>query len=88
MGNGKYASSTIKINIDEIEKEISKYLKRVEQGETIVVIKQGKPVAELRPVISEHIRFRPFGLCSGEFSVPDDFDAPLPESIIADFETK
>ena len=22
---------------------------------------------------------RPFGLCAGEFRVPDDFDAPLPE---------
>jgi len=25
---------------------------------------------------------RPFGLCKGEFRVPDDFDAPLPENII------
>jgi hypothetical protein len=24
---------------------------------------------------------RPFGLCKGEFRVPDDFDAPLPEDI-------
>lgn len=23
---------------------------------------------------------RPYGLCAGEFQVPDDFDAPLPES--------
>jgi hypothetical protein len=29
---------------------------------------------------------RPFGLCKGEFSVPDDFDAPLPENIIKEFE--
>lgn len=29
---------------------------------------------------------RPFGLCNGEFSVPDDFDAPLPEDIIKEFE--
>jgi len=30
--------------------------------------------------------FRPYGLCAGEFAVPDDFDAPLPENIIAEFE--
>ena len=25
---------------------------------------------------------RPFGLCAGEFTVPDEFDDPLPEDII------
>jgi hypothetical protein len=29
---------------------------------------------------------RPFALCAGEFSTPDDFDAPLPEHIVREFE--
>lgn len=29
---------------------------------------------------------RPFGLSKGEFVVPEDFDALLPEDILADFE--
>lgn len=29
---------------------------------------------------------RPYGLCAGEFQVPDDFDAPLPESELELFE--
>ena len=29
---------------------------------------------------------RPFGLCAGEFTVPDDFDHPLPEEILKEFE--
>ncbi|HEY53604.1 MAG TPA: type II toxin-antitoxin system Phd/YefM family antitoxin [Caldilineae bacterium] len=29
---------------------------------------------------------RPFGLCAGEFAVPDDFDEPLPEDILSSFE--
>lgn len=29
---------------------------------------------------------RPFGLAAGEFVVPDDFDDPLPEEIMHDFE--
>jgi Protein of unknown function (DUF2281) len=29
---------------------------------------------------------RPHGLCAGEFTVPDDFDAPLPEDILSAFE--
>jgi hypothetical protein len=31
---------------------------------------------------------RPFGLCEGDFVVPDDFDAPLPEEILKAFETE
>ena len=29
---------------------------------------------------------RPFGLCAGEFAVPDDFDDPLPKEILKEFE--
>ena len=29
---------------------------------------------------------RPFGLCAGEFTVPDDFDSPLPDYVIEDFQ--
>ena len=29
---------------------------------------------------------RPFGLCAGEFVVPNDLDEPLPESIVDLFE--
>jgi len=29
---------------------------------------------------------RPYGLAQGEFVVPDDFDDPLPEEILRDFE--
>ena len=38
---------------------------------------------------TNHTReLRPFGLCAGEFRVPDDFDDPLPEEIIEQFEGK
>lgn len=29
---------------------------------------------------------RPFGLAAGDFRVPDDFDAPLPEDVLLAFE--
>lgn len=31
-------------------------------------------------------QLRPFGLCAGEFTVPDDFDAPLLKEIVNAFE--
>lgn len=51
------------------------------------LVKVGQPLAELRP-ISKNKQLRPFGLCAGEFTVPDDFDAPLPEDLLGAFEGK
>ena len=31
---------------------------------------------------------RPYGLCAGEFTTPDDFNAPLPNEILDAFEEK
>lgn len=36
----------------------------------------------IRPVT----QLRPYGLCAGEFEVPDDFDDPLPSEILKTFE--
>jgi prevent-host-death family protein len=67
----------IRISIDEIRRDLQGYLQRVEAGETLVILRDGKPVAEVRPAPSEATGLRPFGLCAGEFVVPDDLDAPL-----------
>lgn len=77
----------LKVTIDEIQRDPLKYLRQVEAGETIVIVRADKPVAELRPIASSQ-QSRPFGLCAGEFTVPDDFDAPLPEDILSAFEGK
>ena len=31
---------------------------------------------------------RPFGLSTNQFVVPEDFDAPLPDEVLADFENE
>jgi hypothetical protein len=33
-------------------------------------------------------RLRPFGLAHGQFTVPADFNAPLPEDVLQSFEGK
>ena len=76
-----------RVSVEQIKSNLAAYLKRVEDGETLLVVRSDKPVAELRPVATGSAsQRRPFGLCAGEFSVPDDFDAPLPDEILADFE--
>lgn len=76
------------VSIEDIKRDLSAYLQRVEAGETLVIVQAGKPVAEIKPVVSNSKTFRPFGLCAGEFIVPDDFDNPLPEEILKEFEGK
>lgn len=76
------------VNIDQIKRDFSAYLARVEAGETLVIVQAGKPMAEVRPFVSRPNAARPIGLCAGEFTVPDDFDGPLPENIINEFEEK
>ena len=78
--------TTVQVSIDEINGKLIAYLQRVEAGETIVIVKAGEPLAEIKPVVSASKGPRPFGLCAGEFTVPDDFDAPLSENIIREFE--
>lgn len=72
----------VRVNIDRIKRDFSAYLQRVEAGETLVIVQAGKPLAEVRPVLPKSKTPRPIGLCAGEFTVPDDFDDPLPEDII------
>lgn len=73
------------ITIDDIQNNPSKYLRQVEEGESFVIMQGDKPIAELRPASSVK-QLRPFGLCAGEFTVSNDFDAPLPDDIIRGFE--
>ena len=79
-------SHTTRVSLDEIKQDLSNYLQRAQAGEIFVVTKAGKPVAEIRPVAAANQYLRPFGLAAGQFTVPDDFDAPLPEQIIREFE--
>lgn len=74
------------VTIDEIQRNLAVYLHQVEAGESIVIMQAGHPIAELRPVKLPAKQLRPFGLCSEEFRVPDDFDAPLPKDILSAFE--
>ena len=78
----------VQVSIEDIQRDLSTYLQRVEAGETLLIVRAGKPVAEVKPVIAGSETLRPFGLCAGEFTVPDDFDAPLPEDILNAFEGK
>lgn len=75
------------VNIHEAKTELSKFVERAEAGEEIVIARAGKPAAKLVPVTKSRGRRR-LGLLDGKFRVPDDFNAPLPESVIRAFEER
>lgn len=76
-----------KVNVHQAKTGFSRLLRRVAAGEEITIANRGVPVARLVPVRAEGA-VRTLGFFRGQMSVPDDFDAPLPEEILDAFEGK
>jgi prevent-host-death family protein len=76
----------ITINIHDAKTHLSHYLEEVARGETVVICKRNRPLAEIRPLPAPPATPRPVGLAKGTFSIPADFFAPLPDDVIRDFE--
>ena len=75
----------IKLNIHEAKTHLSRYLEKLKKGETILLCKRNKPVAEIRPLPAQTTRKRPIGLAKGQLTIPKEFFDPLPEEIIQAF---
>jgi prevent-host-death family protein len=71
------------VSVHEAKTHLSRLLQRVAGGEEIVIARAGKPIAKLVPVDSKPQRL--IGQDDGLFDVPDDFDAPLPDEVLALF---
>ncbi len=72
------------VNVHEAKTHLSRLLERVAGGEEVVIAKAGKPVARLVPFRVPGRRT--LGLDKGRVQIPKDFDAPLPDDVLADFE--
>ncbi len=83
-----YILVMIRLNIHEAKTHLSRYLKRLEQGETILLCKRNVPIAEIRPLSKQRERPRPVGLAKGDFKLPPEFFDPLPEDLLDAFEGK
>lgn len=73
------------VNIHEAKTHLSRLVEDAARGDEIVIAKAGKPVARLVAADSARLPRRP-GALKGEIHIGDDFDAPLPEEILALFE--
>jgi antitoxin (DNA-binding transcriptional repressor) of toxin-antitoxin stability system len=59
--------------------DLSRLLERVALGEEVTIAEAGKPVVKLVPFGGRQNRL--FGSAKREFTVPDDFNDPLPKEI-------
>lgn len=73
------------VNIHEAKTHLSRLLTRVVAGEEILIAKAGKVIARLVPVGSQRPE-RALGIDKGRVVISDDFDAPLPDDVLAGFE--
>lgn len=78
----------IQINMHEAKTHLSRYIKQVEAGETIILCKHNVPIAEIRPIPKRSREPRPLGPLSPDraFEIPASFWDPLPPDIQAAFE--
>ncbi|MFA7239870.1 MAG: type II toxin-antitoxin system prevent-host-death family antitoxin [Sulfuricellaceae bacterium] len=73
------------VNIYEAKTHFSKYVEQAEAGNDVIIARGGKQVARLTSVMPFKRQVR-FGVLKGKVSVAKDFDAPLPDDVLAGFE--
>lgn len=72
------------VNVHAAKTHLSKLLERVQAGEEVVIAKSGTPIARLIPFARPGTRS--LGIDAGRGFIAADFDGPLPDDVIDDFE--
>jgi len=71
------------VNIHEAKTNLSRLIDAVEHGEEVVIARHNRPVARL--VVFSAVERKP-GSMKGKINISDDFNAPLPDGMLNDFE--
>ncbi len=75
------------VNIYKAKTQLSKLVDLASEGTDVVIARNGKPVARLTKLEAPTKRNYKLGLLKGKGGwLADDFDAPLPDEILAQFE--
>lgn len=75
----------IRVNIADAKTHLSRYLERVEDGETVVLCRRNVPIAEIRPLPKAPSQLRPVGIDRG-MTIPPSFFEPLPSDLLDAFQ--
>ncbi|MDO8377292.1 MAG: type II toxin-antitoxin system Phd/YefM family antitoxin [Aquabacterium sp.] len=71
------------VNVHEAKSQLSKLLEAVEAGQEVTIARAGRPVARLVGLVGKPPRH--LGALIGKLNIPEDFDDPLPEPVLALF---
>ncbi|MGH9604626.1 MAG: type II toxin-antitoxin system Phd/YefM family antitoxin [Terracidiphilus sp.] len=74
------------VNIYQAKTQLSRLVDLAAAGDDVVIARNGKPVARLTALKKEKKPRITLGLLEGQGWIADDFDAPLPDEILAQFE--
>jgi prevent-host-death family protein len=72
------------VNLYEAKTHLSTLVERAARGEDIVIAKNGHPMARLVP-LEKRTRARKLGGYEKQIKIGADFDAPLPDEVMAAF---
>ena len=72
------------VNVHEAKTHLSRLLQEVEQGRDIVIARAGRPIARLVP--AGPALKRELGLDRGKIWIAPDFDEPMPDEWLDDWE--
>ena len=75
------------VNLHAAKTHLSRLVEAAAAGEDVVIAKAGKPMVRLVPVAASGRRTG-FGALRGKIRIGDDFDKPLPASLLRAFGTK
>ena len=76
-------STAIRVGVHEAKTRMSELLRLVDSGQEIEIARGGEPVAKLVPFHPRETRR--LGIDRDVYTVPDDFDAPLPDDLLESF---
>lgn len=73
------------VNIHQAKTHFSKLIDAALHGEEVIIAKSGKPVVRLVPVVPTKLKRKP-GSLKGRIKIANDFDGPLSDDVLNDFE--
>ncbi|MEX2445130.1 MAG: type II toxin-antitoxin system prevent-host-death family antitoxin [Alkalispirochaeta sp.] len=75
----------MQVNMYEAKPQFSRLVAKALAGEEVIIAKNGKPVVRLTSIVAPQGTRTP-GLSRDQARIRDDFDAPLPDEVIEQFE--
>ena len=76
------------ISMHQAKSTLSKLVNRAKQGEIVYIGAYGKAEVKLVPASFTDKPIKKIGMLAGKLDVPEDFDAPLPDDVLSEFENE